>query len=71
MNYAKTCLNAMVYDGNHLLKRAWLMALASYTYTRGHDGAVINDAGDTISFSRWYAFIEAAKLGWEYLWRKP
>ena len=68
-NYVQTCLNAMVYDGNRF-KQAWLMARASYAYTRAWDGAEIDDAGNTISFSRWYAFIEAAKLGWEYLWRK-
>lgn len=68
MNLATRMLEAMTYDGNRF-KQAWLAASACYHYTRAHDGSVVSDAGDTLSFSRWYCFKEAAKLGWEYLWR--
>ena len=67
-NYATTCLQAMVYEGNRV-KKAWLMARASYAYTRSWDGAEGPD-GTPMDFGRWYAFKEAALLGCEYLWRK-
>lgn len=68
MSHVQKMLDAMVYDGNRF-KQAWLSARASYSYTRAHDGAVINDEGDTISFSRWYAFHCAVRCGWDSLWR--
>lgn len=68
MNTAERTLTAITYEGNRF-RKAWLMASGCYHYTRSHDGDVISDAGDTISFSRWYCFKEAAKLGWEYLCR--
>jgi hypothetical protein len=49
-------------------KAAWLMGRACYLYTRSHDGAVINEEGDTISFGRWYSFCAAVNCGWRYLW---
>lgn len=63
-------LNALCYQGPSRIKKAWLGALACYTHTRSYDGAVINDAGDTISFGRWYSFKAAVQIGWEWLWRK-
>ena len=63
-------LNALTREKQYGLRAAWLSFIASYTYTRAHDGAVINDAGDTISFGRWYAFKCAVQCGWEYLWER-
>ena len=67
-NVATVCLEAMVYEGNRF-KRAWLMAQASYAYTRSWHGAEGPD-GQPMDFGRWYAFKEAAQLGREWLWRK-
>ena len=67
MNKGKAMIDALVHSGRGP-KAAWLMARASYLYTRSHDGAVINDEGDTIRFGRWYAFVEAVRCGWHYLW---
>lgn len=69
MNYIDACMAALVYRKRNRLKRAWLMARASYAYTRAHDGMVVNDAGDRISFSRWYAFTGAVACGWRNLHR--
>ena len=67
--YVDRMMDSMIYMGPNRLKKAWLGFLATYTYTRAHDGAVINDAGDTISFGRWYSFCCAARIFWEYLWK--
>lgn len=69
MNVAAKMLDAMTYEGNRL-GQAWRMGLACYLYTRSHDGAVVSDEGDTMSFSRWYAFKGAAALWWDYV-RNP
>jgi hypothetical protein len=69
-SYGQRMMDAITYEGPSRLRKAWLMASASYSYTRSHDGAVINDAGDTISFSRWYAFKGGTVLFWKYLWTK-
>lgn len=67
MALSKTLWAAM--DGpEYGLKAAWFMARATYDYTRSHDGDVIDDAGNTISFGRWYSFCAAVSIGWEYLW---
>ena len=63
-------MDALVYSGPSRLKKAWLGALATYSYTRAHDGAVINDEGDTISFGRWYSFCAAVQVFGDWLWRK-
>lgn len=71
MNYVQHCMNAMVYDGRNRIRKAWLMAVASYTYTRSWDGAEMYPGTPPMRFSRWYAFCGAAQLGWEYLWQRP
>jgi hypothetical protein len=68
MNYLDKCVRAMA-GPSHGFLAAWNMATASYSYTRSCDGIVINDAGDTISFSRWYAFKGAVEIFFEYLRR--
>lgn len=70
MNHADRMLDALTYQGPNRLRKAWLGFLATYTYTRAHDGAVINDQGDTISFGRWYSFCAACDVFWSWLWRK-
>jgi len=65
-SYLDKCMAAMTYEGGRF-GRAWSMAVATYAYTRAHDGDVINDSGDTISFSRWYCFCCAVSLWWEYV----
>lgn len=67
-NYLDKCMDAMIYEGNRI-KHAWLMARASYAYTCSFIGNTDPSIGEP-EFTRWYAFTEAAKLGWEYLWRK-
>lgn len=62
-NYAEKVMDALVYEGNRF-KRAWLMARASYAYTRSWDGV------DGMDFGRWYAFTCAVSLWWDYLWRR-
>jgi hypothetical protein len=54
----------MVYDGGNRFKQAWLMARASYAYTRSWHGV------EGMDFGRWYSLRSAMALGWEYLWRK-
>ena len=67
-NHAAHMLNALVYDGPNRLKKAWLGFLATYTYTRAHDGMIANEHGERISFGRWYSFCCAVRCGWRYLW---
>lgn len=69
-HYMGHMMNALVYRGPSRIKKAWLGALACYHYMRAHDGTVVSDEGDTISFSRWYCFTSAFELGWRWLWRK-
>ena len=64
MNIAQRMMDAMSYDGNNRLKRAWLMALANYHYSRSFDGEPGMD------FGRWPCFCGAAELFWDVLWRK-
>lgn len=68
MSHLDKMMRAMTHRGNRL-SHAWCMAAASYAYTRAHDGAVVSDQGDTISFSRWYAFKGAVACGWDAFWR--
>ena len=69
MTVAEKMMLAMTSRG-YGLRTAWIMARASYAYTRSFDGTEIDDAGNVISFGRWYAFKGAAELFWEYLWRR-
>ena len=69
MSHVDKMLDALTYDGPNRLRKAWLGAIATYYYTRSHDGAVINDDGDTLSFSRWYSFKAAVSIFWDWLWR--
>ena len=71
MNYLQHCINALAYTGQSRLRMAWLTFLASYHYTRAHDGAVINSHGDQIQFGRRYAFLCALECGLPYLWKRP
>lgn len=68
MNLAARMLDSMTYDGNRFFG-AWKAALAVYFFTRAHDGAVVSDAGDTISFSRWYCFVCAVRQFFDRLLR--
>ena len=63
---AKMMLDAITREGKGI-GTAWAMFRACYAYTRSHDGSVVSDAGDTLSFSRWYCFWEAVKCGLRYL----
>ena len=63
-------MDAMTYEGRNRLYHAYLMGRATYAYTRAYDGSVINDAGDTISFGRWYSFCSAVDVAWGWLWRQ-
>ena len=69
MNHANRMLNALTYQGPSRLKKAWLGAVATYTYTRAHDGSEIAP-GEYITFSRWYSFKAAVSIFWEWL-RRP
>lgn len=70
MNVAERMLAAMT-GPDYGIRAAYLGFMATYTYTRSHDGAVINDEGDTLSFGRWYSFKCAAQIAWERLWLRP
>lgn len=70
MKVANKMLEALSYQGENRLKKAWLGALACYSYTRSFDGVEINEKGDTISFGHWYSFKAAIEIFWEWLWRK-
>lgn len=70
MNVAERMLAAMTAEPEYGIRAAWLSFIACYTYTRSHDGAVINDEGDTLSFGRWYSFKAAAQIAWERLWQR-
>ena len=65
MQYVDRVLSAMAYDGNRFVG-AWLMARATYAYTRAHDGTEIAP-GEYITFSRWYSFKGALAVFWEHL----
>lgn len=67
MNHLDRMMDAMTHSGNRVV-HAWLMAVASYTYTRAHDGMIANEHGERYSFGRWYAFKWAVACGWRYLW---
>lgn len=69
MNHIERCMAAMT-GPEYGIRAAWLMGRATYAFTRAHDGDVINDAGDTISFSRWYSFRCAVETAWERLWQR-
>jgi hypothetical protein len=69
-NHVERMMDSLVYDGSNRIKDAWLSFLATYTYTRAHDGLVINDEGETISFGRWYSFCAAVQVAWGRLWQK-
>ena len=68
MSMARKMLDAMT-GPDHGLRAAWLMGCASYAYTRSWHGAEGPD-GEPLDFSRWYAFSEAVKCGWYYLFRR-
>lgn len=70
MNHVERMLAALVRDQEYGIKAAWLSFMACYTHTRAHDGAVINDAGDTINFGRWYSFKAAIECAWPKLWKR-
>ena len=68
MNVARLCLHAMTVDGR--FRKAWAMAVATYFYTRSHDGDQLSDdPNDVIRFSRWYCFRCAIEIAREYLWK--
>lgn len=62
-------IEALIYKGNRFVY-AWLMAKATYLYTRSYDGVEVNAAGDTISFGRWYSFCVALKVGMGSMWTR-
>jgi hypothetical protein len=62
-------LEAMAYMGVSRVKQAWLMARATYAYTRSWDGCEGPREGEVMSFGRWYSFCSAVEVGWEYLWK--
>lgn len=68
MNHARRMMDAMVYGGGSRIRNAWLMYLATYTYTRSWDGGEGPD-GRPMSFGRWYSFKSAVRVGWYYLWK--
>ena len=65
MTLAKKMLSAMMAP-DYGIRTAWLMGLASYSYTRSWDGAEGPD-GKPMSFGRWYSLVEAIKCGSAYL----
>lgn len=68
-NYVNRMMDSMCYFGPSRIKNAWLMYLATYSYTRSFDGCE-GPNGERMSFSIWYSFTCAARNFWEYLWRK-
>jgi hypothetical protein len=70
VSHVNRMMDALTYQGPNRLKKAWLGAVATYTYTRAHDGAVVSDQGGRLYFGRWYSFCAAARIFWEWLWRK-
>ena len=68
MNYVDRMMTAMTYDGNRI-KRAWLMACASYAYTASFIGNTDPSLGEPV-FTRWDAIKGAVECGWRYLWRR-
>ncbi len=52
----------------HGPRAAWLMARATYAYTRSWDGCEGPDG--PMEFSRWYSFCAALECAWWYLWRR-
>lgn len=67
MTHARRMLNAMT-GPSYGLRAAYLMALASYSYTRSWHGAEGPD-GKPMDFGRWYAFVEAVKCGARFLFK--
>lgn len=63
-------MEALAYMGDNRIRRAWLMALATYAYTRSWDGCEGNVEGEIMHFGRWYSFCAAVEVGWDYLWRR-
>ena len=70
INVAERMLDAMTGPG-YGPRAAWNFAVVVYVYTRSHDGDVISDDGDTISFSRWYCFCCAVESFWTHLYKRP
>lgn len=68
VNLADRMLTALT-SGERGLRTAWVMALATYSYTRSWHGAEGPD-GEPMEFSRWYCFASAAEIFWEYLWKR-
>jgi hypothetical protein len=62
-------MDSMVYMGPSRFKRAWLMYLATYAYTRSFDGCEGPD-GERMDFGIWYSFTCAVQNFWDYL-RRP
>lgn len=63
-------LDSMCYMGPNRVKQAWLMFLATYSYTRSWDGCEGPD-GTPMDFGRWYSFCCAVRCAWWYLWPRP
>ena len=66
MSTARKMLDAMVHEGRGP-KAAWLMFVATYTYTRSWDGAEGPD-GEPMEFGRWYSVCAAFRCAGKYLW---
>lgn len=65
----KDVMAAMTYPFQHGLWAAWLMARATYSYTRSWDGCEGPD-GKPLDFGRWFSFKAAVESFWLYLWKR-